>query len=561
MCCCTTTVVPLHSHRFLCRTMAYMDLIDPELLKHATAEEKAHYEQFLRLQLELQSPADYAAARDPEFLRPPHVELLNSILVKLTAGTLLKADGTPYRKLLVTEPPRHGKSEFISKWAPAWFLKRFPRKKVGVCGYEAEFAASWGRKVRDILEEDPTAPKIRSDNRAAHRWELEAGGGMFTAGVGGPLTGKGFQWLDIDDPIKNFEDASSETMRDKAWDWVRSTALTRLEPGGFTTLVMTRWHADDIAGRFLAEEADDWYHLDLPAIAGEADPLGRKVGEALWPERYSIHDLEKLRKTVGPQIWASLYQQKPYVEGGGLFRTDRVRLYTSHEVHNQDTGAVESRFLKLRRPDGPPEALPETRMATFGVIDLAASTRTTADFSVFALFGVSFSPEDGEDDRKLILLRSFRARIEGADHMNTLERLHKEWQPRFWGIERATYGLSLVQTATRTGKIPIRELKPAWDKVSRAYAAGALLEAGRLYFPKDEPFTDEWLSEMVQFPNGRHDDMVDTLSYAAHIFNERLHAPRPVKSKDTQTTEERIWAQIKRKKTAGKNHPILGAGF
>lgn len=538
-----------------------MRRIDPELLKLASPEELARYEQALRIELALQSPADNAEQLDPDFLRPDHVEVLNDLVTRLVAGKLRKPDGSPYKKLLITEPPRHGKSEFTSKYTPAWFLKKFPKKKVGVASYEAEFAATWGRKVRDLLENDPHAPKIRSDNRAAHRWELEAGGGMFTAGVGGPLTGKGFQLLLIDDPIKNMEDADSETLRDKTWDWVRSTALTRLEPGGVVILIMTRWHADDMAGRFLAEEPDEWYHLNLPAIAVENDQLDRAPGEPLWPERYDVDELERIKRTVGPRIWSALYQQNPYVEGGGLFRTDKVRFYTSHSVPNQDPKLPESRFFKLRRPDGPPEALPATRMATFGVVDLAASTRTTADYTVFAMFGVSFAPEEGEDDRKLLLLRSFRARIEGADHMQTLERLHKEWQPRFWGIEKATYGLSLVQTAARTGKIPVRELKPAWDKVSRAYAAGALLEAGRLYFPKDESWTDDWLSEMVQFPNGRHDDMVDTLSYAAHIFNERLHAPRPSKTRDPQTVEERIWRQIKDKKKGNKVHPILGSGF
>jgi predicted phage terminase large subunit-like protein len=545
-------------------------VISPKLLKLATPAEVAAYERALKYEVALSSPLDFAELMHPivgaidtldgDLQRPRWIEYLNQQIVDLVGGNIPKPDGEPYRRMLVSAPVRHGKSFTTSIYTPAWFLANNPGKKVGFASYEATFAAKFGGIVRDIMDATPPglAPHPRRDSRASAQWDLTTGGGMFTAGAGGPITGRGFHLIVVDDPIKNFQDAMSETVRERVNSWFYSTVLTRLEPGGVIIVLAARWHEDDLPGRIMADDAAEWYHVSLPAVAGNDCPLGRRPGEALWPERYDEEELAKIRASqnaINPMNWPALYQQQPYIEGGGIFRGDKARFYARHTSAKGDV-------ISMREPEGAPEVVPVSKLSTFGVVDLAASTRTTADFSVFSLWGITPPAPRGElaqeDTRRLLLLDSERARIEGADHMATLERLHKQWKPRFWGIERATFGLTLIQTATRTGRIPVRELKPDWDKVSRAFAAAALMEAGRLWFPRDAPWMDDWLAELLAFDKGRHDDCVDCTAYAALVMSERLHGTRPGRPREEQTTEERIWAQMRKQKRQNKDHPILG---
>src|SRR5690348_3861723 len=234
------------------------------------------------------TPAGLAwVASDGRWQYAPHLRLLSDALWRVAAGHI--------RRLMVFMPPRHGKSELVSHYFPAWYLGTRPNRRVILTSYEADFAATWGRKVRDVLAEfGPTlyGVRVRDDSSAANRWDLaEHTGGMVTAGVGGPITGRGADVLIIDDPVKNADDALSATMRERVWEWWRSTAYTRLEPSGAAVLVMTRWHEDDLAGRLLGEMeqgGEHWEVLRLPAIAEEEDDaLGRHPGEALWPQRFS----------------------------------------------------------------------------------------------------------------------------------------------------------------------------------------------------------------------------------------------------------------------------------
>ncbi len=212
-------------------------------------------------------------------------------------------------------PPRHGKSYLTSHFFPAWFLGICPQLRVALTSYEADFAASWGRKARSVLEEfGPTLFGVRPDQKLSSgiRWDLEGHpGGLVTAGVGGPLTGRGADLLIVDDPIKNAEEAFSATLRQKIFDWWLSTAFTRLEPGGRAVVIQTRWHRDDLAGRLLADPEGGWQHLNLPAVAEEHDQLGRSPGEALWPQRWPLEALERIRRSQDVYWWNSLYQQRP----------------------------------------------------------------------------------------------------------------------------------------------------------------------------------------------------------------------------------------------------------
>lgn len=221
--------------------------------------------------------------------------------------------------LVIEAPPRHGKSELISKYLPAWFLGAFPDKRVMLAAYGAGFARSWGRKARALLEEfgsELFGVKVRRDVRAADEWGL-AGfeGGMITAGIGGPMTGRGADLLIIDDPVKNSQQAHSSRIRDTHWDWWQSTASTRIEPGGCAILIATRWNEDDLSGR-LIKEAEKGIgvpvrRLRLPAVAEADDPLGRAPDEPLWPERWSEQYLEAKCRSLSPEWWLALFQQRP----------------------------------------------------------------------------------------------------------------------------------------------------------------------------------------------------------------------------------------------------------
>lgn len=248
--------------------------------------------------------------------RAPHLTLLARKVAGAAFGEC--------RRLLVLIPPRHGKSELVSHWTPVWLLELFPEWPIILASYEADFAASWGRKVRDTiaLHRDTLSVQISEDSSAAHRWNTPQGGGMITAGVGGPITGRGARLLIIDDPFKNWEEAQSATRREKVWEWFRSTAYTRLEPGGSIVIVMGRWHEDDLVGKLLKEQAaggETYEVVELPAQARENDPLGRPIGAPLWPERYDTPALEGIRRAILDYFYQALYQQQPPSAAGKLF--------------------------------------------------------------------------------------------------------------------------------------------------------------------------------------------------------------------------------------------------
>ena len=275
-------------------------------------------------------PASTAVRLSNGRWRPtPHLRLLARKLVDVSAGRC--------PRLLVAMPPRHGKSELVSHYYPIWHMDVFPGNRVILVSYEFEFASKWSGKCRDTIlaNQDLLTTRFMTKNPAAHYWETVEGGAMMAAGVGGPITGKGADILIIDDPIKNAEEASSWTMRQKIWEWWTSTARTRLEPGGAVVVMMTRWHEDDLIGRLEASSVsadkallldtphERWEKFDFPMIADEEyfaqnnipldgkDLLGRKLGDALWPERYDEKDAALIRSAVGERVWVSLYQERP----------------------------------------------------------------------------------------------------------------------------------------------------------------------------------------------------------------------------------------------------------
>lgn len=250
-----------------------------------------------------------------------HLDMIDDAFQRIAAGERLQ--------VMITCPPRHGKSQRASRWGPLWYLRRHPTARVMLASYGADLADDHGRWVRDQLREhgDTLGVRLNPASHAANRFDLEAPrnssvrGGMVTAGVGGSLNGKGFSLGIIDDPFKGSDDANSPTQRNRVWDWYQSVFYTRRAPGASMVLINTRWHEDDLSGRILANEPENWHVIDLPALSlTEDDPLGRSVGDALWPEQYDREELERTRRAVGERVWWALYQQQPRPLEGGVWQ-------------------------------------------------------------------------------------------------------------------------------------------------------------------------------------------------------------------------------------------------
>lgn len=432
----------------------------------------------------------------------PHILLLNLWLMALATRRITRA--------IFLMPPRHGKTELVSRWFPLWYLRRFPQHWIRLVSYGAEYAAELGGKARDlVLEHGPTLGlRLRKD--AADNWSLASGGGLSTAGAGGVLTGLGANLLLIDDPIKNDEEARSKTVRDKQWEWLQATALTRLEPGGVVGLVMTHWHYDDLAGRLTSGQmgGEPWHVLRLPALATKDEPawpqgLGRRLGEPLWPGRFDRRALELRRAAMSAYWWSALYQQRPQQDEGTVFKRVWFRYFTQPRP---DT-------YRLFRPDGSFRDVPAFAGVRFATVDLAASQKTQADYFVIGVWHAIPNERGALYPYDLLLLDVWRDRIEAPDQVHCLRRVHQQHRLVYLGIEKQGYQLSMVQTAVRHG-LPARELSADRDKIARAMSASPMLEQGQVYFLQGAPWLAKFESELVQFPSSAKDDQVDVLSYA-----------------------------------------------
>lgn len=387
-------------------------------------------------------------------------------------------------------PPRHGKSETTSWAFPVWALMLWPHKKIILASYEAEFAASWGRKVRNTLEELRRQKLfgfgIADDSRAANAWVTTRGGGMITAGVGGAITGRGGDILIVDDPVKNAEEAESLTFRERNWNWWLSTAYSRLEPGGMAVQIQTRWHQDDLMGRTLARSGEPWQLISFPAVALEADALGRAPGEALWPERYPVDRLAVIQREEGPYRWGALYQQNPIPAEGSMF-------------NRADFPIVEQ----------PTRAGVLVRVRAW---DLAASVTDAAKRTAGALLSIAnegmgnlehmVCGQWGPGDRDNVIVQTAKADPPGT--MIVIEQ------------EPGSGGIAQIETLKRRlFGFAVEGVKATGDKATRAAPLASAARMHQIAVTRGEwntPFFDEAES----FPGGTYLDQVDA---AAHAYN------------------------------------------
>lgn len=446
---------------------------------------------------------------DAKFLRPRHVDYISRVLAR--------ASTTPNSRIMIFAPPRHGKSHLCSLFFAVWYLTVYSANRFIMCGYGDEFASEWGGKVRDTMDEFKNVLGVgpSKKNKAADHWTTTRGGTMYTAGVGGALTGRGTNMLVVDDALKSAEEADSQTIRDKIFQWFTQTAFTRLEPGGSVVIINTRWHFDDLCGRLLKEQPGEWEVISFPALAEEEDALGRKVGEPLWADRFPTQALEQIKKTVGSRGWASLYQQRPALEEGAMFRKEWFSYYVDHED-----------FFELKYADRT-ERVMKDQCWCFITADLALTMKTHSDYSVAQVWFIERT-KDGKGGR-MFLHDLWRVQLEGPGVEAELRKMVTKWNPLFIGLEDAHYGKHLVQTFRRDG-LPVRALKASKDKVTRAQPLALRLENGRVFFRRGAPWLTDFEDEMSQFPLGRHDDQCDAAAHAVGFADSRdmwIAPPKP----------------------------------
>lgn len=436
-----------------------------------------------RLAEALRSPAGLGKADLPRLWQtPPHLRLIDDCLLDLAAGI--------NSRLLLFAPPRHGKSVLTSHYFPAWFLLTHPDKRVILTSYEADFAATWGRKVRDTVAKwGPVfGVRVRGDSKAADRWEIDGfGGGMTTAGAGGAILGKGADLFIVDDPVKNAAEALSPTYRQKVWDWFLSTAETRFEPGARAVVTQQRWHTEDLGGMLAKTQPGAWRAVSLPALAEAGDPLDRPAGAPLWPERYDATELGR-RRTNAPTWFAAQYQQHPLDLEGGFFKgLERIVILPARPTHDQYERCV--RFWDLASTEAQAGADPDW---TVGAL---LGKHKGGHWDVLDLVRLRVGPkgvrqvirQTAERDGRSIPVRVEREG--GASGKMTADLLVSE--------ELAGWNAKAV--------------RPDGGKAERAEPFASQVEAGNVRMVRAE-WNAAALDELRAFPTGAHDDVVDALS-------------------------------------------------
>lgn len=404
------------------------------------------------------------------------------------------ADGKT-KRLIINMPPRHTKSEFASYMLPAWFLGRFPGKKIIQCSNTAELAVGFGRKVRNLVDSEAYAKifpnvALRSDSKAAGRWSTNANGEYFAIGVGGTVTGKGADLLIIDDPHSEQEAAlaaGDPSVFDKVYEWYTSGPRQRLQPGGSIVVVMTRWAKRDLTGKILQSmtdrDGDEWEIIELPAILPSEKPL--------WPEFWSYDELSKLRIELPLSKWQAQYQQDPTSEEGALVKREW--------------------WMEWENEIPPPcEFIIQSW-------DTAFTKSERADYSACTTWGV-FYKDENELDPNIILLDAFKERMEFPELKARAMEYYQEWQPDAFIVEAKASGAPLVFELRRMG-IPVQEFTPTRgnDKISRLNSVTDLFASGKVWAPRKR-WAEEVIEEMAAFPNSDHDDLVDSSTQALIRF-------------------------------------------
>lgn len=479
-----------------------------------------HIDELRELELEELSRAEAAQSllafsdyTHPQWQVGPHHAAICSLLERIERGDV--------RRVVIEAPPRHGKSELVSRRFPAWYLGRNPTREIISTAYGTELAIDeYGRKVRNIVR-DPLFSNVfpgvtlAGDSQAAGRWNTNHNGGYLAAGVGAGITGRGAHLFIVDDPFRGRAEADSERERSNVWAWYDSEVKTRLAPGGAIIIVNTRWHEEDLTGMVLKHHADEgWEVLKLPAIANE----GTEREQALWPERFDLDHLRGLRASYmksHPREWFALYQQSPRSEQGTYIKRE---------------------WFSERYAQAPKEC------NVYIVSDFAiteAREGRDPDFTEHGVFGM------GADD-KLYVLDWWSGQTTTDVWVDELLRLIERWRPLCWFGEGGVVGKSMepiINKLMRERRIYCRteRLAPIHDKATRGRAFQGRAHAGMVMFPRFD-WAERVINQCVAFPGGAHDDAFDVMAWMGLAIDQAhpaIHrsAQGPAKRSDYERRE------------------------
>lgn len=452
-----------------------------------------------RRELARRTMRDFVLYVDDNYQMNWHHRLLCDYLDKLACKEI--------RRLMVFMPPRHGKSELVSRKFPAYLLGRNPDTSIISCSYSADLASRMNRDVQRLIDSErylelfPGTQLSNQHTRRFYETRYTRNNNMFevvdkkgtyrSSGVGGGITGMGGEYIIIDDPVKNREDADSATMREKVYDWYTSTLYTRLEKDGCILLTLTRWHEDDLAGKLLKaaqEGADQWTILELPAVC-EYPPKPydvRQEGEALWKWKYDEEALEKMKVTVGSRDWAALYQQHPTPGEGGTFKREWWNYY---------------------------KVLPDGLYDFVQSWDCTFKDAQSSDYVVGQVWARKGSSR--------YLLDQVRGRMSFTEILRAIRSLSAKWSQAIRKlVEDKANGTAVIDVLRKEipGLIPV---EPEGGKIVRANAVTAVAEAGNIYLPDPSiaPWVHDFVEEHAVFPNGANDDQVDAQTQANTYYN------------------------------------------
>jgi len=399
------------------------------------------------------------------------------------------------KRVIVNIAPRHGKSELISYLAPAWFLGKYPHKKVIMASHTADLAVNFGRRVRNLVGSETYKDifpqiELQSDSKSASRWGTNFNGEYFAIGVGGALAGRGADLFIIDDPHSEQEAKTGRAdVFLPAWEWFQSGPLQRLMPGGAIIVVMTRWSKLDLTGQIVsqmerADDVDKWEVVEFPAI--------NEDGEALWPEFWPVEELYAKKAALDVRYWNAQYMQQPTSEEGALIKREWWRIWDKEDAPDCDF--------------------------TIMALDAAQESNNRADYNALTTWGVFFNEET--NNFAIILLNAIKKRMEYPDLKKMVLDEYQEWQPDAFVVEKKSNGSALYQEFRRMG-LPIGEFTPGkgQDKISRVNAISDLFASGIVFAP-DRRWAKEVIEECNDFPSGANDDLVDSTTLALARFRQ-----------------------------------------
>lgn len=428
---------------------------------------------------------------EPTLLQGPQHRMIGKLFERIANGTL--------KRVIINIAPRHSKSTMSSYLFPAWFLGRFPAKKIIMASHTGDLATDFGRKVRNLVDTPIYGKvfpgvKLASDSKAAGRWNTNSGGEYFALGVGAAMAGRGGDLVIIDDPHSEQEAKSGNpAIFDSAYEWYQSGPRQRLQPGGAIVVLMTRWNKRDLTGRLIenmitSPDGDEWEVVTLPAILDNGKPL--------WPEFWSLEELLAVKATIDARYWQAQYMQNPIPEEGAL---------------------VKREWWKEWQKDEAPEC-----SYIIGALDAAAETKNSSDYTSLTVWGVFYmdDPDTGKKKANIILLESIRKRMEFPELKDLAFKEYRFWKMDSFIVEKKSNGTPLYQEMRRAG-IPVTEFTPTratGDKTARLNAVADIVRGGLVWYPKDKAWATQLIDEIAGFPNYGNDDGVDTFSMAMARF-------------------------------------------